>query len=135
MTRLLAASLFLLTLLAPSAQAASLSAYDVKVLNLLLYATIDYQQSVTMFYRQQERVELNPLLAERPSRESMALFGVASIAATYGLGKWLDDSLFKQVLIDSILMSEKLNIEENRRTIRYGSRRFETIMIVVHFTF
>lgn len=108
---------------------------DLKVLNLTLYAVIDYKQSTTMFYDLPNRKELNPLLGDKPSRESMLMLGAAGIVATYGVSKMLPDGTFKNVLIDSILMTEKFNIEENRKTIRYGKRTFNTIMLMMSFKF
>lgn len=125
---------FLLNFYTP-ANAYKLTETDLKVINLALYATIDYRQSVTMFYNLPNRKELNPLLNSKPSRESMMMLGAAGIAATYGVSKLLPDGIFKNVLVDSILMTEKFNIEENKRTIQYGKRTFNTIVLVMSFNF
>ena len=116
-------------------KAYQLTQTDLKVLNLALYATIDYKKSTTMFYDLPNRKELNPLLGDKPSRESMMIFGAVGVAATYGISKFLPDGTFKNVLIDSILMTEQLNIEENKKTIQYGKRTFNTIMLVMNFKF
>lgn len=118
-----------------SVNAYQLTLRDLKVLNLALYATIDYKQSTTMFYDLPNRKELNPLLGDKPSRESMMIFGAVGVAATYGISKFLPDGTFKNVLIDSILMTEKFNIEENKKTIQYGKRTFNTIMLVMNFNY
>lgn len=99
----IAMALFL-SLYAP-AKAYQLTETDVKVMNLALYAIIDYKQSTTMFYDLPNRKELNPLLGSKPGRESMLMFGVAGVVATYGVSKFLPDGTFKNVLIDSILIN------------------------------
>lgn len=134
-TILLSATILFSFLFAAPSFSANVTNHDMKIVNLLLYAAIDYKQSTTMFYNLPGRRELNPLLGDKPSRESMLMFGAAGVAATYGISKLLPDGVFKNVLIDSILMTEKLNIEENKNTIQYGKRTFNTIMIVVGFQF
>ncbi len=80
---------------------------------LLSMAVIDYRQSIDMFYHD-DMQELNPLLEETPSRRSMLGFGAIGLGLTYLLADVLPKP-WSQIIIDSVVASEKMNIEENRR--------------------
>ena len=84
-------------------QSTEISDTDLKVISLALMAGIDYQQSYTMFYQMSNRRELNPLLSKKPSRESLMMFGIGGVLATYGISKVMPDGIFKDIVIDSIL--------------------------------
>jgi|GEM_PF-5372803 len=81
---------------------------------LFSMALIDYNQSVDMFFREEGYVEINPILGAHPSRSEMAAFGLISVGLTYLLIEVLPER-WRRVAIDSIIASEKMNIEENRR--------------------
>jgi len=81
---------------------------------LFSMALIDYNQSVDMFFREEGFVEINPILGAHPSRGEMAAFGLISVGLTYLLIEVLPER-WRRIAIDSIIASEKMNIEENRR--------------------
>ncbi len=81
---------------------------------LFSMALIDYNQSVDMFFREEGFHEINPILGPHPSRGEMAAFGLISVGLTYLLIEVLPER-WRRVAIDSIIASEKMNIEENRR--------------------
>jgi hypothetical protein len=81
---------------------------------LTSFALIDYTQSVSMFFGGGRYRELNPILGKKPSRGSMALFGIIGVTLFYLVADSLSDP-WKQVFVDSIIASEQMNIEENRR--------------------
>ena len=98
-------------------------------------AGIDYAQTHKAAHKIEGTKELNPLLDKNPSRNSLAAFGVAGVLATYGVQKLLPDGKLKDVAIDSILETEKLNIEENKHYEQHGKRKFPgTIMLKLKFT-
>lgn len=80
---------------------------------LISMAVIDYRQSIDMFYHD-DMHELNPVLDETPSRRSMLGFGAIGLGLTYLLADVLPEP-WDRIIIDSVLASEKMNIEENRR--------------------
>ena len=106
------------------------------------FAVIDYTQSVSMFYKSSGYYELNPTLGKRPSRQNMALFGLIGVSVFYALAKTLPDP-WKQIFVDSVIASEQMNIEDNRR-IHQGwnnggppvrGRSFNGVPIVLSFRF
>jgi len=78
------------------------------------FACIDYDQSVTMFYKNEGYYELNPILGSRPSRGSMMAFGAIGTGLFYLFANNLSEP-WRQVVVDSIIASERMNIEDNRR--------------------
>jgi hypothetical protein len=106
-----------------------------KFLLLSAYAMIDYQQSCEMFYHRSGYREMNPILGPRPSRAGMMAFGAGGVALAYGAARMLPAGRFRTVLVDSILATERLNIEENRIILRRPSHRYDRIMIVLKFSF
>ncbi len=85
-----------------------------EVAALASFAVIDYAQSVAMFYGSNRYQELNPLFGSKPSRSSMALFGIIGVGLCYLVAETLSDP-WKQIFMDSVIASERLNIEDNRR--------------------
>ena len=108
---------------------------DRKLLTLATMALIDYQQSTQMFYEMEGYEEYNPILGPNPSQANLLAFGVGSLTIAYGINKWMPESKFKDFLFDSILATERLNIEENRQAIRTGKRNFEGIVFLLSFEF
>ena len=80
---------------------------------IVLFAFIDYNQSVAMFYGPGGYYELNPILGPNPSKNDMFAFGVAGIGIFYILANYLSDP-WRQLFVDSIIASELRNIEDNR---------------------
>lgn len=108
---------------------------DRKLLTLATMALIDYQQSNKMFYEMEGYKEYNPILGSSPSQEDLLAFGFASLTVAYGINKLMPEGRFKDFLFDSILATERLNIEENRQAIRTGKRNFEGIIFLLSFEF
>ena len=105
-------------------------------------ALIDYTQSVSMFSGSDGYYELNPLLGKKPGKTDMMAFGVIGLGIFYFLENNLSDP-WRQIVVDSIIASERLNIEDNRR-IRDGwntdgppirGRTFNCVPIVISFRF
>jgi len=111
-----------------------------EVAALASFAVIDYVQSVAMFYGSEKYRELNPLFGSKPSRNSMALFGIIGVGLSYLIADTLRDP-WKQIFVDSVLASERLNIEDNRRVYQgwntegppIRGRSFNGIPIVISF--
>jgi len=76
-------------------------------------AMIDYSQSEDMFFDHDGYHEVNPILGQSPSRQDLLLFGAVGICLSYALTEILP-ATWKQIVMDSIIATEKLNIEENR---------------------
>ena len=108
---------------------------DRKLMTLASLALIDYQQSVKMFYKSDGHHELNPVLGTNPEREDLMMFGLAGMTLAYGINELMPEGLFKDFLFDSVLATERFNIEENQRVMRTGKRSFECIMLVMSFDF
>lgn len=108
---------------------------DRKLLTLATMALIDYQQSSKMFYEMEGYEEYNPILGANPSQENLLAFGISGLTIAYGINKWMEESKFKDFLFDSILATERLNIEENRQAISTGKRNFEGIIFLLSFEF
>ncbi|MBU0483033.1 MAG: hypothetical protein KKB30_00790 [Proteobacteria bacterium] len=106
---------------------------DKKLLTLVSLAMIDYQQSLEMFYEMDGYEELNPLLGEKPGREDLMMFGLASLTIAYGINELMPEGKFKDFLFDSLLATEKLNIEENAQDMDTGKRTFDGLMLVLSF--
>ncbi len=134
----LAVIAILAALAVPSAASASyygLDETDRKFLTLATYAMIDYQQSCEMFYHRTGYREMNPVLGPNPTREDLVAFGVGGVALAYGVTRMLPDNRFRTILVDSILATEQLNIEENRIIMRRLTSKYNRIMIVLKFSF
>src|SRR5574341_507132 len=101
----------LLVLSAPCALWADDTAEQMALLASL--AMIDFSQSVDMFYENEGYHEVNPILGQSPSRQDLLIFGAVGLCLSYALTEILP-ATWKQVVIDSIIATEKLNIEENR---------------------
>lgn len=78
------------------------------------FVFIDYNQSVAMFYKNEGYHEINPVLGPKPSRSGLMAFGVVGAGLFYILADKVPDP-WRQVVVDSIMASERMNIEENRR--------------------
>lgn len=105
-----------------------------ELLTLAVMAGIDYSQSKENIKK--GHIEINPLLGENPSNKEMAIFGIVCIGATYGVMNTMPEGKLKNFVMDSILATEQLNIEENRNVKQYGHRTFpKTLMIVLSFKF
>lgn len=99
---------------------------------LAAMSLIDLAQSVEM--QKIGSPEINPSLSENPSIGEMAALGAVGIGVVYLTDKYMAPSRFKTVLLDSILESEKANIESNRNVLRYGKRTVSnTTMIIICF--
>jgi len=81
---------------------------------LTSFAFIDYNQSVAMFFGSGGYNEVNPILGPKPSKGDMAVFGALGIGLSYFLSTTLSDP-WRQIVVDSIIASERMNIEDNRR--------------------
>jgi hypothetical protein len=81
---------------------------------LTSFALIDYTQSVAMFFGSGSYRELNPMLGTKPTRQSMALFGIIGVGLFYLFADTLSEP-WKQIFVDSIIASEGMNIDDNRR--------------------
>ncbi len=81
---------------------------------LISLAAVDFQQSSEMFYHSDGYSEINPILGTNPSRTNMLAFGAFGVGLTYVLADALPKP-WKQIVIDSVIASEKMNIEENQR--------------------
>ena len=81
---------------------------------LISLAAADYQQSVDMFYHSEGYHEINPILGTDPSRTNLLAFGVIGVGLTYFIADTLPKP-WKQIFFDSVIASEKMNIEENSR--------------------
>lgn len=103
-----------------------------KTITLLAMSLIDFNQSVEMFYGRGkgEFIEFNPLLNGKPSRESMILMGSAGITIYYAIEELVKEGFWKDLVLDSVLATEKLNIEDNRYALKTGHRPFKCLMIV-----
>lgn len=104
-----------------------------KLIVLAAYAAVDYGQSCEAFYRGghfANSYELNPVLGERPTRRDMLAFGAAGIGLTWLLSEVLPEP-WSAVLVDSVLASERLNVEENRRVQNGERRRMDSIPVVI----
>jgi hypothetical protein len=106
-----AAIVIMIIALVPCAAMADDTAEQIAI--LASFALIDYNQSVDMFFNNTGYYELNPVLGPAPRREDLILFGITGIGLTYVLAEVLPPAL-KQVVIDSVIATERLNIEDNR---------------------
>ena len=122
-------------LFATTANAYTFDETDHKFLTLATYAMIDYQQSCEMFFERDGFKEVNPILGDHPTRASLMGFGIGSLALAYGVTKLLPENRFKTILVDSILATEQLNIEENREVMRYRNPKYNRLMVVMKVNF
>lgn len=105
--------------------------------NFLLISTmslIDYHQSKKMF-KSENFHELNPILSSRPTNEEMAIFGIVSLSFVYASSKMIENDTVKKILIDSIIATEKLNIEDNKRVMDGEKRLYDCLMIIISIEF
>ncbi len=84
---------------------------------LASFALIDFSQSSSMFYENTGYYEVNALLGPFPSREELLSFGIAGLGLTYLVSAFLP-AAWSGMVIDSIIATERLNIEDNRRVYR-----------------
>lgn len=105
-----------------------------RLVGLGLLGAVDYAQSKSLFKKPGHH-EMNPLLSRKPSDESLAGFGVAGVGAAYLLSKNMKDGKFKDLVMDSIVESEKFNVEENMRIKKGGKRQLPAIMIKANWKF
>ncbi len=104
-----------------------------KISYLGVLAAVDYLQTVNTVVRQPERYrEMNPILGEHPTRRSLALFGAAGIATVRALDKYLPEML-AHIVVDSIIMTEQVNVWENQYTINKRTRM--PVMIAASYRF
>ena len=108
---------------------------DEKLAALVLLTMIDHHQSVHMFYKCGDHLELNPIIGARPDRRDLVMYQLAGLGIAYGLNDVMPEGKFKDFLIDSVLATEKFNIEENQKVISSNKRTFDCIMLVMSFNF
>jgi hypothetical protein len=77
-------------------------------------AVADYNQSVEMFFGNEGLHEINPVLGTSPRRGDLIAFGLVGIGLTYVIYETLPTP-WNRIAVDSIIASERMNIEENRR--------------------
>ncbi len=103
-----------------------------KMFYLGLLSAVDYYQTVETVVKQPGVYrEINPILGEHPSRQSLALFGVAGVAAVYAVQRIFPEA---RVLVDSIIASEQVNIWENQYSMN-RTRMSIPVMVVVSYQF
>lgn len=88
------------------------SANDIAL--LASFAMIDYSQTVESIYQNTGYHEINPVLGPYPSRQDLIAFGTVEICLSYVLTEILPDT-WRHIVVDSIISTEKLNIEDNRQ--------------------
>lgn len=103
-----------------------------KTFSLINMAFIDYGQSVELIVKGNSN-ELNFFLGKKPKRRDLFAFGAASVSAFWLVEKYFGETKLGTILLDSILASEKYNIEENKQVKETGKRTFNTILIVLSF--
>lgn len=119
-----------------------------KAITLAIMAFHDLNQTMEMNYGQPIEVityedgstwiidhnafELNPLLSEKPSREDLIAFGLVGIGIFYLAERYIPPSIVKDILLDSIIATERLNIEHNQEWLDTGSRPYpeETVLVL-----
>lgn len=106
-------------------------ARDDKIIILASYALADYNQTTEVFFEHRgEYCEINPILRKQPTRHSLALFGVVSVGTVWVLHKvGLPD-----LIVDSIIETERLNIEANKK-VSNGEQRNGLFLFAVAFNF
>lgn len=107
-------SILLMVILIPAVGRAGDESRTADFALLMSFAVIDYNQSVNMFYQSQGYYEVNQVLGKGPTRGDMIAFGMIGVGLTYLLSDMLPEP-WNRILIDSVIASEKRNIEENRR--------------------
>lgn len=103
---------------------------DEKFLALAAISAIDYDQSVELFFGRDGYYELNPLLGKDPDRASLAAFGVVGLALVAALKDSAPDWV-----MDSIIATERWNVQENARAMAQGRRLFDAIPVILSFSF
>lgn len=101
---------------------------------LAAFAVIDYNQTCEALFERTGHREANPILGEYPTRTELAAFGIIGMGAVYLSQKLLPES-WAQVVMDSVLASERMNIEENVRTLDNQRRQISGVPIVLSFRF
>lgn len=124
-----------LSLLIPASPAIAQDAQpDEYVLLLAAMAIVDYDQSSEMFYNREGYYELNPVLGNQPSRTDMLAFGAIGIGVVYLASEFLPESIGK-LFMDSVVASEKWNIEDNASIMDGKRRRIEGIPLIISIRF
>lgn len=101
-------------------------------------AVVDYGQTVDIVIEPIPKLangttwEFNPLLGKHPTKQKLVYFGVGSIATMLLLDEVIPDGAFKNILFDSIVTSERYNVEWNERMLGGHSR---TVGIPILVTF
>ena len=85
--------------------------------------------SITTIYH--DGIELNPFLSDKPSQEELLIFGAVGIGVFLLFEKFMEESIFKDILLDSVLATEKKNIEWNQIRIDKNKRPAEELAIVI----
>ncbi len=95
-----------------------------------------------MFFKGGVYTEVNPLLGPSPSRAALIGFGVVGRGIFYAVAVTFPDP-WRQIALDSIIKTERLNIEENRtvyqgwnteyRSLRGRSMNGNPILITFRF--
>ena len=79
-------------------------------------------------------MELNPVLGKHPSRGDMLAFGVSGTGLL-----WLSMEILPEpwatIVVDSVLASERFNIEDNASVLQSRSRRINAVPIILTFRF
>lgn len=109
---------------------------------IVSFAFIDYNQSVDMFFKSEGYHEVNPILGPSPSRGDLIAFGAIGVGLSYVIAETIPNP-WKQIAIDSIIATERFNIEENRRAYQGWNtegppllgRSIHSIPIMISFRF
>ena len=104
-------AIILIIMLVPLVALADDTAEQIAI--LASFAMVDYQQSVDMFFGNEGYHELNPVLGPYPSRGELLCFGTIGVGLTYLVAELLPEA-WKGIVIDSVIATERLNIEDNR---------------------
>ncbi len=105
-----------------------------KLMVLASFAAIDYNQSVDLFFNRTGYYEINPILGKHPSRRDMLVFGAAGMGLLWGAAELLERAGYPraaQVLVDSALSSEQLNIEDNALVADGRQRRIDAVPVML----
>ena len=102
-----------------------------KLMELAILTIADYNQSAYLLY-DTKTIELNPMLSDHPDRVSLATFGIVSLSVTYFLSANMKKP-WRDIFLDSVIASERMNVEENER-MRHGlGRQISAIPIIISF--
>ena len=98
----------------------------------LSYLSLTQPWAIEDYYK--PYTEGNPLLGPRPSRKKILAFGVTGVAITALLAAWLPEP-WSRIVVDSVVISEAWNVEDNNTFLTTGKAIIIGIPIVVSFTF